>query len=113
MADKETVIGPETQISGEVRGEEDLIVRGRIDGKSRLPQPLRDRIAQQVIILDNQHSHGVHLTRFRPRQTGAAGPIFAIVCGEDESSMKSCGRLAHPCIQERGLATIVQDSRGS
>jgi cytoskeletal protein CcmA (bactofilin family) len=40
MADKETVIGPETQISGEVRGEEDLIVRGRIDGKVQLTQTL-------------------------------------------------------------------------
>jgi cytoskeletal protein CcmA (bactofilin family) len=40
MADKETVIGPETRISGEVRGEEDLIVRGRIDGKVQLTQTL-------------------------------------------------------------------------
>jgi cytoskeletal protein CcmA (bactofilin family) len=40
MADKETVIGPETHISGEVRGEEDLIVRGRIDGKVQLTQTL-------------------------------------------------------------------------
>jgi cytoskeletal protein CcmA (bactofilin family) len=40
MADKETVIGPETRISGEVRGEEDLVVRGRIDGKVQLTQTL-------------------------------------------------------------------------
>jgi cytoskeletal protein CcmA (bactofilin family) len=40
MADKETVIGPETRISGEVRGEEDLIVRGRIDGKVQVTQTL-------------------------------------------------------------------------
>jgi cytoskeletal protein CcmA (bactofilin family) len=40
MADKETVIGPETRISGEVRGEEDLIVRGHIDGKVQLTQTL-------------------------------------------------------------------------
>jgi cytoskeletal protein CcmA (bactofilin family) len=40
MADKETVIGPEIRISGEVRGEEDLIVRGRIDGKVQLTQTL-------------------------------------------------------------------------
>ena len=40
MADKETVIGPETRISGEVRGEEDLIVRGRIDGRVQLTQTL-------------------------------------------------------------------------
>ena len=40
MADKETVIGPETRISGEVRGEDDLIVRGRIDGRVQLTQTL-------------------------------------------------------------------------
>ena len=33
MADKETVIGVETRISGEIRGEEDLVVKGRVDGK--------------------------------------------------------------------------------
>jgi cytoskeletal protein CcmA (bactofilin family) len=40
MADKETIIGAETRISGEVRGDEDLIVRGRIDGKVQLTQSL-------------------------------------------------------------------------
>jgi cytoskeletal protein CcmA (bactofilin family) len=40
MADKETVIGPDTRISGEVRGDEDLIVRGRIDGRVQLTQNL-------------------------------------------------------------------------
>lgn len=40
MADKETIIGAETRISGEVRGDEDLIVRGRIDGKVQLSQTL-------------------------------------------------------------------------
>ena len=36
MADKETVIGAETRISGEVRGDEDIVVRGRIDGRVHL-----------------------------------------------------------------------------
>jgi cytoskeletal protein CcmA (bactofilin family) len=36
MAEKETIIGPETRISGEVRGDEDLVVRGRIDGRVQL-----------------------------------------------------------------------------
>jgi cytoskeletal protein CcmA (bactofilin family) len=40
MAEKETVIGADTRISGEVRGDEDLIVRGRIDGKVQLSQTL-------------------------------------------------------------------------
>jgi cytoskeletal protein CcmA (bactofilin family) len=40
MGDKETVIGPETRISGEVHGDEDLVVRGRIDGKVQLTQTL-------------------------------------------------------------------------
>ncbi len=40
MADKETVIGVETRISGEIRGEEDLVVKGRVDGKIHLSQAL-------------------------------------------------------------------------
>jgi cytoskeletal protein CcmA (bactofilin family) len=40
MADKQTVIGPETRISGEVRGEEDLLVRGRVEGKVQLSETL-------------------------------------------------------------------------
>lgn len=40
MAEKETIIGSETRISGEVHGDEDLIVRGRIDGKVQLTQTL-------------------------------------------------------------------------
>jgi cytoskeletal protein CcmA (bactofilin family) len=40
MAEKETVIGPETRVSGEVRGDEDLLVRGRVEGKIQLSQTL-------------------------------------------------------------------------
>jgi len=40
MADKETVIGLETRVSGEIRGEEDLVVKGRVDGKIHLSQAL-------------------------------------------------------------------------
>jgi cytoskeletal protein CcmA (bactofilin family) len=40
MADKETVIGVETRISGEIRGEEDLVIRGRVDGKIHLSHAL-------------------------------------------------------------------------
>jgi cytoskeletal protein CcmA (bactofilin family) len=40
MADKETVIGVETQVSGEIRGSEDLIVKGRVDGKIQLSHAL-------------------------------------------------------------------------
>jgi cytoskeletal protein CcmA (bactofilin family) len=40
MADKETIIGVETRISGEIRGEEDLVIRGRVDGKIQLSQTL-------------------------------------------------------------------------
>jgi cytoskeletal protein CcmA (bactofilin family) len=39
-ADKETIIGVETRISGEIRGEEDLVIRGRVDGKIQLSQTL-------------------------------------------------------------------------
>jgi len=40
MADKETVIGIETRISGEIRGSEDLVVKGRVDGKIQLTHAL-------------------------------------------------------------------------
>ena len=40
MAEKETVIGVETRISGEIRGEEDLVIKGRVDGKIQLSQAL-------------------------------------------------------------------------
>ena len=40
MADKETVIGHETRISGEIRGDEDLVIKGRVDGKITLSQTL-------------------------------------------------------------------------
>src|SRR5512147_551599 len=40
MADNPTVIGVETRISGEIRGDEDLIIRGRVDGKVQLQNAL-------------------------------------------------------------------------
>jgi cytoskeletal protein CcmA (bactofilin family) len=40
MADRETVIGVETRISGEIRGDEELLVKGRVDGKIQLSQAL-------------------------------------------------------------------------
>jgi cytoskeletal protein CcmA (bactofilin family) len=40
MADNETVIGPETRVSGELRGEENLLVRGRVDGKIQITETL-------------------------------------------------------------------------
>ena len=36
MADKQTVIGPDTRVSGELRGEEDVLVQGRIEGRVSL-----------------------------------------------------------------------------
>jgi cytoskeletal protein CcmA (bactofilin family) len=40
MAERETVIGAETRISGEIRGEEDLVIKGHVDGKIQLTQTL-------------------------------------------------------------------------
>jgi cytoskeletal protein CcmA (bactofilin family) len=40
MAERETVIGAETRISGEIRGEEDLVIKGHVDGKIQLSQML-------------------------------------------------------------------------
>ena len=60
MADKETIIGAETRISGEVRGDENLVVRGRIDGKVQITEALTvdaggivqaDVEAREVVVL--------------------------------------------------------------
>jgi len=40
MAERETIIGAGIRISGEIRGDEDLLVRGRVDGKIQLTQKL-------------------------------------------------------------------------
>jgi cytoskeletal protein CcmA (bactofilin family) len=40
MAEHETVIGAETRISGEIRGEEDLVIKGHVDGKIQISQML-------------------------------------------------------------------------
>ncbi len=36
MADKETIIGPATRVAGELRGDEDVVVRGRVEGRVQL-----------------------------------------------------------------------------
>jgi cytoskeletal protein CcmA (bactofilin family) len=40
MAENETVIGIETRVSGEIRGDEDLVIKGRVDGKIHLSKVL-------------------------------------------------------------------------
>jgi cytoskeletal protein CcmA (bactofilin family) len=40
MDDKETLIGVETRVSGEIRGGEDVVVKGRVDGKIQLSHAL-------------------------------------------------------------------------
>jgi cytoskeletal protein CcmA (bactofilin family) len=40
MPDKQTVIGPNTRVLGEVRGDEDVLVHGRIDGRVQLSESL-------------------------------------------------------------------------
>ena len=39
-SEKNTIIGPETRVSGELRGDEDVIVRGRVDGRVVLTSTL-------------------------------------------------------------------------
>ena len=41
MADKQqTIIGPETRVVGEIRGEEDILVQGRVEGRMALTSEL-------------------------------------------------------------------------
>ena len=39
-ADKQTVIGSETRVTGEISGDEPLLVKGRVDGRIRLGETL-------------------------------------------------------------------------
>jgi cytoskeletal protein CcmA (bactofilin family) len=40
MADKQTVIGPDTRVAGEIRGDEDVLVQGRVEGRIALSSVL-------------------------------------------------------------------------
>jgi cytoskeletal protein CcmA (bactofilin family) len=40
MADKQTVIGPDTRVAGEIRGDEDVLVQGRVEGRMALTSAL-------------------------------------------------------------------------
>jgi cytoskeletal protein CcmA (bactofilin family) len=40
MADKQTVIGPDTRVAGEIRGDEDVLVQGRVEGRVALTSVL-------------------------------------------------------------------------
>jgi cytoskeletal protein CcmA (bactofilin family) len=97
MADKETVVGSETRISGEVRGEEDLVVRGRIDGRMQLTQTLTvDKGATVQADVDVRHL------------VVSGTVIGAIVASESvklTSTARVVGDLASPrVIMEAGAA---------
>jgi cytoskeletal protein CcmA (bactofilin family) len=118
MADRETVIGPETRISGEVRGEEDLVVRGRIDGRVQLSETLtvdvggivqadvevKALVVSGVLVGNIVASHGVRLTD-KARVVGdVTSPRFVMDAGAAYRGRVETGEGTEGRAQRRAAA---------
>lgn len=97
MADKETVIGVETHVSGEIRGSEDLVVKGRVDGKIQLSHALvveKDAIVQADVDVKSLDISGT-----------LVGNIVASESVRLQASARVVGDLASPRVMmESGAA---------
>ncbi len=95
MGDTRTVIGAATRISGQLEGDEDLTIQGRVDGKIRLTRTLtvepagvvvadvdvKDLVVSGVLVGNVTASDSVHLTE-RGRMVGDINaPRVIIVAG--------------------------------
>jgi cytoskeletal protein CcmA (bactofilin family) len=95
MPDNDSVVGPETRIVGEIRGDEDLVVCGRVEGKIQLGQTLtvaegaiveadldvRALVVSGVLVGAIRASHSVRLTE-KARVIGdVTSPSFIVEAG--------------------------------
>jgi len=97
MADKETIIGVETVVSGEIRGDEDLIVKGRVDGTVHLQHALT--IEKGAIVQAD-----VDVKRLIVSGT-LVGNVVASESIQMQESARVVGNLASPrVIMEAGAA---------
>jgi cytoskeletal protein CcmA (bactofilin family) len=76
MADKTTVIGERTKVNGNLEGDEDLVVKGRVEGAVRLTKTLhvesggavvanvnvKDCVISGVVVGDVSATDSVHIT---------------------------------------------------
>lgn len=127
MADRETVIGPETRISGEVRGEEDLLVRGRIDGRVQLTQTLtvaeggvvqadvdvRVLVVSGVVVGNIAASETVRLTETARVIGDITAPRIAIEAGAAYRGRVEMGDDATATKAARAAASTSERSRSA
>jgi|SRR5450631_3062927 len=97
MAERETVIGAETRISGEIRGEEDLVIKGHVDGKIQL---------SQMLTVDK---NGIVQADVDVRQLVVAGTLVGNIVASESvrflATARVVGDLASPrVIMEAGAA---------
>jgi cytoskeletal protein CcmA (bactofilin family) len=97
MADKEktTVIGQRTRVAGNIEGDEDLVVKGRVEGTIRLTETLRVEeggivqadvhvkscIVSGVVVGDVTATESVHLTETCRMVGDIQSPRIVIVAG--------------------------------
>ena len=95
MADPVTVVGEHTRISGNIEGDEDLRVKGRVDGKIRLSRTLyveaggvvvadlevRVAVVSGVMVGNIQASELVHITESGRMVGDIAAPRVILVDG--------------------------------
>jgi len=95
MADTRTVIGAATRISGQLEGDEDLTIQGRVDGKIRLTKTLviepegvvvadvdvRDLVVSGVLVGNVTASDSVHLTEQGRMVGDINAPRVIVVAG--------------------------------
>ena len=105
MADMQTVIGVETRVSGEIRGGEDLVVKGRVDGKIQLTHALtvdKGAIVQADVDVKNLVVSGT-----------LVGNIVASESVRLHASARVVGDLASPRVMmESGAAYRGRDDMG-
>jgi cytoskeletal protein CcmA (bactofilin family) len=95
MADKTTVIGEKTKVSGNLEGDEDLLVKGRVEGNIKLSKTLhvesggiivadvdvKDCVVAGVVVGDITASDSVHITNGGRMVGDIKAPRVIIVAG--------------------------------
>ena len=95
MADKQTVIGEKTKVSGNLEGDEDLVVKGRVEGNVKLSKTLhveaggivvadvdvKDCVVSGAVVGDIIASDSVHITNGGKMVGDIKAPRVIIVSG--------------------------------
>jgi cytoskeletal protein CcmA (bactofilin family) len=95
MADKQTIIGEKTKVSGNLEGDEDLVVKGRVEGNVKLTKTLhveaggmvvadvdvKDCVIAGAVVGDIIASDSVHITNGGKMVGDIKAPRVIIVSG--------------------------------